>query len=251
MIKTNKTTDYTLFKMADNNRAYIRPSHVKHLIKSIEIRDLTEYKPITVNPDYTIVDGQHRFLACKELKKPIYYQIIEENSTPYDLISLNVSLPWNLNDYLNYWVKEGNKNYIHLQAYIKKTGLLPTVVFKMIFGRSKKARQLFKEGLFVYKEDDYLLDIDIVTTTRDIIKKHTKMSLKDLYFINSVRFLDALMDVMKHPDFDKEKWYRQLVLNVDLMTPKATYIQFKELILHIYNYKQKNKLQDLKTDFDE
>lgn len=38
--------------------------------------DLTMYSPIIVSEDFRIIDGQHRFEACKELGFPIYFLVM-------------------------------------------------------------------------------------------------------------------------------------------------------------------------------
>ena len=69
------TTNYDLFSFMPGNRDIAKKNM---LVKSIEKIDLTEYKPIIVNENYVIIDGQHRFMACKELEKPIYYIILHD-----------------------------------------------------------------------------------------------------------------------------------------------------------------------------
>ena len=68
--KLKTTTDYSLLKMNKLNRA-INKSQVERLTKNIKRIGLQV--PIIVNRNNEVVDGQHRFLALKNLGKPIVY----------------------------------------------------------------------------------------------------------------------------------------------------------------------------------
>ena len=65
-----QTNDYDIFQHIDGNRT-VNQLHLKRLKDSIN----EEYipVPIVVNNRYQIIDGQHRFEAVKEMKKPVYF----------------------------------------------------------------------------------------------------------------------------------------------------------------------------------
>lgn len=65
-----KTYDYDKFTMLDENR---QPDHVKSLIVSFANRIVPN--AILCNEKYEIIDGQNRFLALKEIGKPILYYL--------------------------------------------------------------------------------------------------------------------------------------------------------------------------------
>lgn len=70
-MKIHKSYNYNDFSFINGNRNVVK-SKVGKLIKSIKQLDLTMYNPILVTKTGKIVDGQHRFEACKELGLPIY-----------------------------------------------------------------------------------------------------------------------------------------------------------------------------------
>lgn len=76
-MEIQKTTDYKLFKKLDGNRDVKKTNA---LVKSIREFDLTMYSPIIVSVDFRIIDGQHRFAACRELGLPIYYIVMCDNN---------------------------------------------------------------------------------------------------------------------------------------------------------------------------
>ena len=83
-----KTKDYEMFKFRDDNRPLSQP-HLKALIDSIKSKNLLEMRPIQVNAQFEVIDGQHRIAAAKALGVDIYYQV-EESLNPEDIIRLNI-----------------------------------------------------------------------------------------------------------------------------------------------------------------
>lgn len=107
-----ETEDYSRFKIIDGNREL---DHVAKVKKSIEKVGYL-YCPILVNDKWEIVEGQHRFTACKELGLPIMYVMQH---------GLNIKQVQALNSCAKQW---NTKNHIH--AY--STGALETPDYKYI-----------------------------------------------------------------------------------------------------------------------
>lgn len=120
-----KTTEYGKFKFIDTNR---KVGDCKALKKSIMRLDLTPWNPIKVTPNFEIIDGQNRFKACMELKKPIYYTIIDVPGIDVDdvITTLNtVQKNWNLNDYVAMYTKKGVKNYVDFAQFVEYHHIQP------------------------------------------------------------------------------------------------------------------------------
>lgn len=89
--KILKTNDYEKFKFADFNRT-INKANLKKLIKLGKESPRFHLFPIVVDKNNIIIDGQHRFEACKALGLPIFYIIEKKEDASVDLIySLNVA----------------------------------------------------------------------------------------------------------------------------------------------------------------
>lgn len=73
---TNVSRMYNNFTFHPNNRP-IDLARVKQLKKSIARDNSLHERPIVVDTNYRIVDGQHRFQAARELGLPIYYSFEE------------------------------------------------------------------------------------------------------------------------------------------------------------------------------
>lgn len=123
MNKIYSTKDYSRFSFIDNNRIVNR-SYVENLKKKIKETDMTMCKPITVDADMRIIDGQHRFYACKELGLPIYYNFLKNDVDPEQaMIILNqTSKKWDMMDWLRYRANKNGGCYKMLLDFIQQTG---------------------------------------------------------------------------------------------------------------------------------
>lgn len=106
------TEDYDRFRIIDGNREI---DHVEKVKRSIEKVGYL-YCPVLVNENWEIVEGQHRFFACKELGLPVMY-VVQPGLSIKEVQALNTcAKTWN------------TKNHIH--AY--STGALETPDYKYI-----------------------------------------------------------------------------------------------------------------------
>lgn len=115
------TSNYNLFKFFEANRP---PLHWKKIMQSIEKKDLTKYVPILVvgiKGFFYIIDGQNRFLACKQLGLPIYYIELPNDCGEDIMHMLNIDRKnWTLENYLNYWVTLGKEEYKKVQSILSE-----------------------------------------------------------------------------------------------------------------------------------
>ena len=89
------TEDYGRFEFNELNRS-VDAAHVRKLKKNI--KDIGLVQPITVDSEGNIIDGQHRFHACRELGIPVRY-IIQDSMKMEDVVALNnMSKPWSTMD---------------------------------------------------------------------------------------------------------------------------------------------------------
>lgn len=117
-MEIKKTTDYALFKKLDGNRDVVRTNS---LVKSIQELDLTMYSPIIVSEEFQIVDGQHRFEACKKLGLPIYFIVMPSESAEKAMIILNkCQSQWRNGEFFQHNVKKIGGVYTELKEYIDK-----------------------------------------------------------------------------------------------------------------------------------
>lgn len=113
MQKTIQSTeDYSIFQLMTGNRE-VDPNHVKRIKREIMRNpQLLESNPILVNENMFIIDGQHRYEACKELGKPIHY-LVAEGASIEATRHLNTSQKsWSLLDFAKSYADSGREDYV-------------------------------------------------------------------------------------------------------------------------------------------
>ena len=117
-METYTTKQYERFSFINYNREVGKLNLLEQSIKEI---DLTMYNPIKVTPDLRILDGQHRFEVCKNLGKPIYYEIMDVAKEDEEKVitALNKAQSnWKLPDYLHKWTILGKPNFIEFEKFV-------------------------------------------------------------------------------------------------------------------------------------
>ena len=237
MIKTASTTNYELFKFREDNRESINQSHVKRLADSIKARNLLELRPISVNADMEVIDGQHRLLAAKMLGVPIFYQQ-REDLTPTDIITMNVSKSWGQGDYLNYYVKNHYPEYIKLQSFMKEHGISIRIALNITMKRGKDASNKFKMGEYQFNEENFDDHIDICWETINYIERMNGYSL----YTHSAKFWNALLILIRHANFNKIKWRENLKRMVERFTVKARQEDYLHMFMEVHNWRNSSKV---------
>jgi len=133
-----RTTNYERFSFIQGNRQ-LNKMHQERLKKSIAETDLTETNPILVNENFEIIDGQHRFEVCKELKKPIHY-ILKVGYGLREVQMLNANMKnWRLEDYVDGYCDMGKEEYLFLRSFIQehKLGMTNSVQLLSNMGGDK------------------------------------------------------------------------------------------------------------------
>lgn len=238
-----KTDDYELFIFRDDNREKIDQAHVRRLVESIKARNLLHLRPIDVNDRMEIIDGQHRFLAAKSLGIEIYYKK-ERTLEAEDIIRMNISKAWTMNDYLNFYCHHQKDSYILLKRFMEKHKLILKVALNIAIGDSRLNFQKFKGGEFEFIEESLEQELDVCWQTIEYIKKMNGYSA----YTNSSRFWKALLKLVKHPEFDLNKWRNNTQKLVDHFTPKGRTEDYIKMVQTIYNWKNLNKIRIIKED---
>lgn len=179
--------------------------------------------------------------AAKELGIDIYYEI--HDLEPLDILDLNNIKAWTNRDYLNFWAKQGKEDYIKFQEFMKETNLKFEKAFRLIagptHGRDLTKRELFRKGLFKFNE--FKLK-DRVKEVFEIINHIKKIKSYSTY-TESARFFDALVKIMQHENYDKERMIANLARLSDKLSVKATKQAYLELLMEIYNWRTTKKIE--------
>ncbi len=239
----NKTKDYDLFTFRDDNREKIDQAHVKRLSESIKSRNLLELRPIIVNDKMEVIDGQHRLLAAKLLGVDIFYQ--QENKlSASDIIRMNISKPWTMGDYLNFYCHHQNDEYIKLKNFMTKHNLILKVALNISMGGGKSEYYGFRMGEFKFDEENLDIELDVCWDTIHYIKKMNGFSP----YTSSSRFWKALLKLVRHPEFDEQKWRSNMQKMIDHFCPKARTEDYIDLIQRVYNWHNTSRIKLMDDD---
>ena len=238
----HNTTDFDKFTLRPDNRAEkaryksnINLEHVLKLKKSIEKHNLLSCHPIVVNENYEIIDGQHRYIAAKELGVPIYY-IIEKNIEFNDIVTINdTRLIWRLDDYIHYWACQGNENYVKVRKLHRKYNLSYQVI--LLIQNNKTLTDDLKHGRFVYNNDiGETLFQNVALTLKTITDNQGPRE-----HIHRAKFVRGLVRLLRHPEFDIEIWLKCIPMNPRHFDNRGSSDQHYDAFVEAYNFKRKTK----------
>lgn len=153
------TTKYDDFVLILGNRPINEP-HVRKLMKDYEqdgeFIDEIHVNPTKVNGKWAVVDGQHRFTACRRMGVPVNV-IIKRKDVELDEIQRINKLRknWNLEDLIRSYAALGNEDYQRLLAVWEdlnaEYGIAPITVAYIAQGnltntQRKDSKNNVKEG---------------------------------------------------------------------------------------------------------
>lgn len=231
------TKDYDLFKLREGNRWEIKPYQVKKIMEIMQRVGFLSAYPIVVNSDFLILDGQHRFLAAKELGLHIHYVI--DNDFEKALSSVNNSaLTWKTKDFVAYFADwKHNENYKLLKEVIITTKMTPQIILTLLNGKVQKNYDIIKNGNLNFTQCDAT---KVIKYWNDI-----KMVNDNLRLDMGQRFVVAI-DYLKrnNKNFDMKHLINQSKKYSSFAYKCQTMNQYKQMLQTIYNYfiKDKTKL---------
>ena len=240
-----RTMNYDMFKLAETNRK-ISEGHVKELVKSIEENGYIELSDIKVTKDYVIIDGQHRFEACKQLGLPILYTIVESTDIDRDIKILNShNKNWSPTDIIEYYFTKGNVNYVQLYALKERLNLKDIrTTLNYMYGRRISVRcnimKDLKNGNFKFstKLEFNALKVknEVQVLTDCIVTQGKKKSF------NKQDCINAYLDIRSLPGFRIDNMQKKLTADEgDSIPLNGNVTQYRNALLKIYNFKLREK----------
>ena len=211
---TPKDKLYYALEIIDCNRE-VPENNINALKKSIQKNNALYLKPITIDNEYNIIDGQTRYLACKELDISFYVDIVNSMEwSKEDLISINTTQRnWKLQDYLRYYVKFNKDSYKAFEHFLKlhkhMTIQMLIVIFNKTNSRSQLNSKIFKNGELKYDSTNESTILEWLGWLHQINKAPIFPSLNDSTKRNQ-EFQCSLLKKFQSPNWDNCKFIKLL-----------------------------------------
>lgn len=209
--------DYTKFEILDMNREISELKAVNFAIHSLMTKhNYLARNPIVINSimtpgKFVIFDGQHRFLASKLIRQPIYY-LIDNSLTVSNLTEINRhQTNWKQIEFVHAFAKQGKPFYKYLLNLSDQyPEIVPSTLIYLIKAKYTKVNMLdigkkFKHGSLEFDEEakikveDFLLKLEDFQfrneyKSRNFIKGFLKLTNRKKYshdhMLNQMKFKD-------------------------------------------------------------
>lgn len=232
MPEIQHTSDHQNFQLISCNRD-ISEKHVSRLSSDPDFAKNIEYHPIIVNEKMQIIDGQHRYLACRKLGIPIPF-IIQEGACLKDIMRVNVNQKrWDSHDFLGFYAKQSKQDYLFIQnvkeRYTYPLYLINTICRKFDNANKNEYNTSFKEGTLKISSKTEILEFCDFFIPR--MKELKQFHDKEVSHLFTLAYTEAFIDIYrtKRDKFDKLMY--NLDKQVKVLTGSDSVSQCRELIL--------------------
>ena len=228
-----RTMDYDRFRFFNTNRNIVE-SHVRKLMSSISEVGLLE--EITINEDYYIIDGQHRFEALKRMSEHIVAKIkigaSSDNIIPVNIIRKG----WSIMDYINHYAERGNKDYRLIRGVIENNETkLSTGTLLDLYSdtTSQSSAKGVRAGVFEINIDKGVMLTEMIVGLEPFIPMYSQ----------TTKFARAFSKVVKgNENFDIKRFKSQLQKHKLMIYPNSD--DTARSIVELYNRRlgEKNRI---------
>ena len=240
--QVHSTSDYTRFRTLVGNR---KPNelHVKRLTNSFEKRYL--FSPILVNEKWQIIDGQHRYLAAKELGLPINYIVVDGYGLNEVQILNTNSANWKKEDYLKAYCDLGISSYLQMKQFMNDypdfgIAVSEQLLTNRVGGSNNTGHVDKRRGRLKNFEEGRLIIPNLVQSYDNAEKV---LMFKPYYdgFNRSV-FVAALIGIFQNENYSHAEMISKLANQPTSLTHCTNVTQYKLIIEEIYNFRRRDKV---------
>lgn len=202
-----ETYDYDTFRFEVVNRN-IDENQVNKLKKILK-ENGSFISPIVVAKDRTVIDGQHRYHALKELGLPVRFILGEETGDlQQDIIKTNnMRKNWSFTDYLEAYAQM-NENYRQALMIVEefKDIASPSALVKFIGANGTGKSEIFRKGALELMLGTNYLDTK-VDELNELAKYHHSINYGKRF---SQKYLFMIEEMMKSPAFSWARMKQKL-----------------------------------------
>jgi ParB-like nuclease domain len=224
------TGDYSMFKTIKGNRT-LNQINLNLIKKSMKLQQLMS--PILVNEHYEIIDGQHRFEACKALKLPVYY-IMQKNYGLTEVQRLNVhSKNWNLVDYIDSYAFRGYEAYEMLRDFHLKYKFSISECITLLGTTASRPLHALRDGTFMVGDYDKAIErADKICAVGDFYDGYKRRA-----------FVCTMIHLFENEEYNHDHFLAQLGKQPSKLTNCFTMKDYLHLIESIYNFQHRTKVR--------
>jgi hypothetical protein len=139
-----KTNNYSKFKFSKENRE-IKVKVVSSIKDSMQKFGFIPGRPVLIDSDGYIIDGQHRFLAAKELGIDVEYEVLDGESFTKMIYLNSTQSNWTLQDYVNSYASQNIDCYRKLLKFQDKYDLTLSSAITLFFTGGEHSKDI-REG---------------------------------------------------------------------------------------------------------
>jgi hypothetical protein len=154
------------------------------------------------------------------------------------MLFFTISKNWNTLDYLNYYVVNGHIEYQNLDKFIKFHNISISIALTVTVGSGGEVYERFRDGKYVFSIDFSDEQFSIAKNTIDIMIQLNGHS----QYMKTNRFWKALMTLIRHERFDKERWLSSVRTMSERFVQKVSTNDYLKLFAYIYNYRRQQKI---------
>jgi hypothetical protein len=238
------TTDYQIFKKIACNRKIDDPN-LQRIVKSIKSNNLLKYRPILIDREMGVIDGQHRLEAAKVLNLPIFYEFADDVSVD-DLCRLNDNQArWNLEDWLHFYKERGVDDYRMLDDFCRKNSLsLKAAMGYLTSSLQRSKSSPFKSGKFKFPDQEKMEKINILLENSKELKEYVKeKTIGFKAYLNSANFNVAFSQFFSLSIVDFKLFMKNLELRIDLWGARTRMCAYIYMFKIIYNFRNRNPIE--------
>ncbi len=230
-----ETKNYQIFKFLHGNRS-LDFKHVSRLKESLKTVNLMPLKPIITNKKNFLLDGQHRWVAAKELGLPISYCVTDIE--PKDAIKVIQILnqngkAWDVQDFLHLYCTEKNPNYIAFDGFQKKWMLGTGECLMLLSGKYNRKYSNFKKGLF--KIENVAKAERLAEMFYDMERFYSDFKRRP-FFVGFIR-------LASYEGYNHKRLLKNLKKSDIKIAHHINSDGYLQNLLDIYNYKEKEKIR--------
>ena len=246
-----KSSDYEKFSILEQNRV-VNDKHVNELVVSIQ--NSGQLTPIIINEKFEIIDGQHRFDACKILKIPVMYLISYKTSINEVILMNNTQKSWKLHDYLRCFSDKkwhNHETYQKVDKFMREHDLkLTTCIVLLSEGTGSggaTGSSLAGQGLVSFRKGTYKIGNFARAQAIAKILSEIKAFAPDL--VGSDRFCRSYCKLSSEPKWNHDSAVYQIKKYRRKYDGASSKEEALQGLLAVYNYNQlKSKKISIRKD---